>query len=91
MNQKPYVWPLNDDDMRELRSALDPSVEPWQTPACSGNCAQGRRLCVTPAACRLPDNEDGEPRKQRVPEGAGILLVGLVSVLAATLYLIFIR
>ena len=48
---------------------------PFTLPACSGNCDQGRKLCVTPDACRLP--EDCEPG-----EGSGVFVWPAVMALA---------
>ena len=39
------------------------------TPACSGNCAQGDKKCITPDACRLPDDEPAS-----MGDGAGVFL-----------------
>jgi hypothetical protein len=78
MDKPTYVWPLDDDDLKELRSSLEPPREPWQAPSCSGNCAQGRRLCVTPEACRLPDTEDADKL-----DGAGAIVIPIVVASAA--------
>lgn len=44
--------------------------------ACSGDCHQGRRLCITPDACRLAEPDD-------MNEGMGAVVVP--AVVAATL------
>ena len=49
---------------------------PFALPACSGNCDQGRKPCITPEACRLPDDE------AKMGDGAGVFVWPAVMALA---------
>ena len=71
----------------ELDKLSRPLYAPLRTfPACSGNCSQGRRPCVTPEACVLPET-DATPDYSGERLGLLIMLVsGIVSV-AAMLHL----
>ena len=42
--------------LRDRRAADFPALRTFA--ACSGDCHQGRRLCVTPEACRLAEHND---------------------------------
>ena len=66
----------------DARSLYAPLRKPDEWPArratfasCSGRCSQGRRLCITPEACRLAD--DDEDAGKHMP-GAGALVVPIV-------------
>lgn len=61
------IAPLRREPRSERHAALDfvdthsrvhaAWAEPPRTwPSCSGACDQGRRLCVTPAACRIAED-----------------------------------
>lgn len=55
------------------------------TPSCSGPCHQGRRRCLTPDACRLPEGRAFTPAERRthLARGAVVALVVVLSVIAA--------
>ena len=55
--------------------------------SCSGDCKQGRRLCVTPEACRLADDEDAG---KSMP-GAGALVVPFVVGVALVAVLLIVH
>lgn len=67
--------PLRRPEDFQLTWPLLPGEEPPSQrktlPACSGACQQGRRLCLTPEACRLPDGH-------AQMEGAGAVVIPAV-------------
>lgn len=58
-------WAAEAEDAEDLRRALDKfDTRPMAYPACSnGPCRQGRGICPSPDACRLPEGRyDAEGR-----------------------------
>ena len=79
INDRALYAPLREHRNAEITWPLLPGEEPatkWaRLPACTGNCHQGRRLCVTPDACRLPEDDD-------MSDGAGAVVVPAVVAFA---------
>jgi hypothetical protein len=63
--------PLREHRNTETVWPLLPGEKPYATfPACTSACNQGRRQCLTPDACRLPEVDERE--------GMGAIVVPVV-------------
>jgi hypothetical protein len=51
---------------------------------CSGACDQGRKECVTPAACERPDDDDGNDRNEWM-----VMVPTMLILIACCCYLIW--
>jgi hypothetical protein len=77
MDKRNLYAPLRRREDFDLTWPLLPGEQPPHLrnmpPACGGACEQGRKLCLTPEACRLADDEDAS-----MQEGMGAVVVPAV-------------